>query len=250
MVTFIIQARTGSTRLPQKILLPFFNKENILSLLIKKLRKIENTNIVIATSINENCDIIESFAKDQKVGCYRGSEEDVLQRFICAAVENNAKDIIRICSDNPFIELSGIEKLVAEARNNKGKYDYISFKIGETPSIKTHYGFWGEFVTLEALNRIASLTNESVFHEHVTNYIYSNPSFFSIKWLSPSCDILRERKIRLTIDTETDFKIAQELYKKIVQKKEYPEIAEIIEYLDNNPNYYEIMQEQIKQNTK
>lgn len=250
MVTFIIQARTGSTRLPQKILLPFFNEENILSLLIKKLRKIEDTNIVIATSTNVNCDIIESFAEEQKVSCYRGSEEDVLQRFICAAEENNAKDIIRICSDNPFIELSGLEKLVEEARNNKGKYDYISFKIGEKPSIKTHYGFWGEFVTLEALNRIASLTKESVFHEHVTNYIYSNPSFFNIKWLSPSCDKLTERNIRLTIDTETDFKVAQELYKILVQHNEYPKIDEIIEYLDKNPHYYERMQEQIKQNTK
>lgn len=124
MITFIVQARTGSTRMPNKILLPFHEGKSILDLLIKKLKQVDNTKVVIATSVNPNCDAIEQVAELHQVACYRGSENDVLQRFIDATESNGAEQIIRVCSDNPFLELASIKRLVERAQGCND--DYIS----------------------------------------------------------------------------------------------------------------------------
>ena len=85
MIHFIFQARSGSTRMPNKILLPFYDGKSILDLLIEKLKRVKDTQVIIATSVNPNCDPIEEVAKKHEVLCFRGSENDVLQRFIDAA---------------------------------------------------------------------------------------------------------------------------------------------------------------------
>ena len=72
MITFIVQARGGSTRLPNKILMPFYKGKSILELLIDKLKQVENTEVIIATSVNQNCDVIEHTAKVNGVKCFRG----------------------------------------------------------------------------------------------------------------------------------------------------------------------------------
>ena len=76
-ITFIIQARVGSSRLLNKILLPFYKDKCIVELLIEKLRQIEDTNIVVATSINPNNDVIEAYLDKYNIPIYRGSENDV-----------------------------------------------------------------------------------------------------------------------------------------------------------------------------
>lgn len=247
---FIIQARMGSTRLPQKILLPFYDGKSILELLIEKLSQIENMGIVIATSNGSENDVLESFAKQHDVICYRGSENDVLQRFIDAADAVGTEHIVRICSDNPFLELDSIRQLLAHFDEFKNIIDYISFDINGLPSIKTHYGFWTEYVTLKALKKIAALTNESLYHEHVTNYIYTHPECFKIKWIpGPSC-LLDNKKIRLTIDTWEDFENAQSIYSKLCINNPYPQIQDIVTYLEKNPECYHSMIQQIKNNSK
>lgn len=100
-ITFIIQARLGSTRLPGKILLPFYEGKSILELMIDKL-SVVSKNIVLATSTNELDNGLELFAKKHCIVCFRGDENDVLSRFIDAASENDVRHLIRVCSDNPF----------------------------------------------------------------------------------------------------------------------------------------------------
>ena len=102
----IIQARTGSTRLPQKMILPFYENEGIFSLLLKKLTiTFDKNDIILATSVNENNDVLVEIAERYGIKYFRGSENDVLQRFIDAAKEFNAENIIRVCADNPFLDI-------------------------------------------------------------------------------------------------------------------------------------------------
>lgn len=245
-LSFIIQARLGSTRLPNKILLPFYKEECIIDIIIKKLSTFKDVGIIVATTTNSINDSLIQHLKDIKI--YRGDENDVLQRFIEAAEINQVDGIIRICSDNPFLDIESLEELISKAKGSN--VDYISFKIGETPSIKTHFGFWGEFVTLDALRKIRSLTKDSLYHEHVTNYIYTHPSEFKIEWLSTP-DYLRNRHdIRLTIDQKEDFLTAQTIYKKLISHKEWFGIREIIEILNKEPQLLESMKSQIKKNEK
>ena len=111
---FLVQARMGSTRLPHKILRPFYNNNCILDLLINKLNLIIDAKIIIATSVSSENDVIEKFCKEHGIVCFRGEENDVLKRFIDAAETNGVDKIIRICSDNPFLELNSIKRLKSQ----------------------------------------------------------------------------------------------------------------------------------------
>lgn len=249
MITFIVQARGGSTRLPNKILMPFYKGKSILELLIDKLKQVENTEVIIATSVNQNCDVIEHTAKVNGVKCFRGSEDDVLQRFIDAADFYKVDKIIRVCSDNPFLELASITKLVMTANSHK-EADYISYNIGGKPSIKTHFGFWTEYVTLDALKRVKEMTDESLYHEHVTNYIYANTDKFNVQWIDGVQSIISHQDIRLTIDTIEDFKNAQIIYSDLCSNNPYPSIDEVVNYLDSHKECYNTMKQQIINNSK
>ena len=243
-ISFIIQARMGSSRLPNKILLPFYKNKCILDLLVCKLKQIKNARIIVASSVNSNNDVIEQFCIKRGINCYRGSENDVLQRFIDAAEAFKAEKIIRVCSDNPFLELDSIKKLVETAQHSSA--DYISFNINGTPSIKTHFGFWTEYTTLSALKKVKNATDESLYHEHVTNYIYVHPAEFEIEWITgPECLNGRD-DIRLTCDTKEDFLNSQEIFSDICEDDPYPSIETIVEYLDGHNEYSSKMKQQIK----
>ncbi|MCM1030076.1 MAG: hypothetical protein NC410_01345 [Oscillibacter sp.] len=247
--TFLIQARLGSSRLPGKIMLPFYEEHTILDLLIEKLKCI-TTNIVLATSENSQNDLLKDVSDKHHIKCFRGAENDVLQRFVDAAETHHAKHIIRVCSDNPFLDLEAIKELIQFVESAEGKYDYVSFDIFGLPSIKTHYGFWTEYVTLSALKKICSLTDNPCYHEHVTNYIYTHPENFSIAWIKgPEC-LRKHSDIRLTIDTEEDFKNAAEIYADLCIATPYPTVIEIVNYLDNHSDYYQYMRSQILKNSK
>ena len=245
---FLVQARMGSTRLPHKVLRPFYNNNCILDLLVDKLDQVADTDIIIATSIGSENDVIEQFCKERSMVCFRGEENDVLKRFIDAAEANGVDRIVRVCSDNPFLELNSIKKLVEVAK--KSDAEYISFDINGSPSIKTHFGFWTEYVSLGALKRVQCLTDNPIYHEHVTNYIYSNPTIFNVQWIDGPICLRGRSNIRLTIDTNEDFTNAQHIYAELCKQNPYPTIDEVVSYLNEHPDIYNLMVQQINKNSK
>ena len=249
-VKVIIQARTGSTRLPQKMILPFYEENGIFSLILKRLTSaINKEDIILATSTNVNNDVLENIAKNNGVNCFRGSENDVLQRFIDAANEFNAKKIIRVCADNPFLDLEFLNFLLDNFK--KSDYDYMSFMTSNgTPTIKTHYGFWAEAVTLNALKKVKSMTDENLYHEHVTNFIYANPNDFNIKFFNIPEEIDSHDDIRLTIDTKIDFYTQKEIFNIIYKKNPSFNSSDVVAFLNENQKYMKIMRDEILKNQK
>ena len=199
----IIQARLGSTRLPGKILKPFHGDKCILDILLVKLHQASDAKVIVATSTSKNNDALVEHLKQNEELYYRGSENDVLDRFIKAAKKYHVDGIIRICSDNPFIDPDGIKALIEKARHSEAQY--IGFRINGLPSIKTHFGFWGEFVTLDALKKVADSTDDLPAHEHVTIHIYSHPEEYQCEWIDCPDFIQGRDDIRLTVDTLEDF---------------------------------------------
>lgn len=249
-IAFIIQARLGSTRLPNKIILPFYNDESIIRLLIHKLKRFEECRVILATSVDErNLPLVE-IAKEEKIEFFRGSENDVIKRFVDTAESFGVEHIIRICSDNPLLDMESLQQLLDVVRS-VDNIDYVSFNVNNTPSIKTHFGFWAEYVTLEALRRVIEYTDEKLYHEHVTNYIYSHPELFRIKWIDvPQC-LQGRHDIRLTIDTENDFKNVQKIYETLYgSDKKNSSIASVVEYIDSHSECLSIMKQEIINNTK
>ncbi|MBI4647767.1 MAG: glycosyl transferase family 2 [Bacteroidia bacterium] len=245
---FIIQARIGSTRLPNKTILPFYNNKCILELIIEKLKAF-NLPIIIATTIQKADDIIVQITEGAKALVFRGDEFDVLKRFIYASKNYLISNIIRICADNPFIASEGIKTIIDEFTLNPS--DYLSYKLeNNLPAIRSHFGLWAEMTTLKALEQVASFTDESVYQEHVTNYIYSNPDKFNIRWLMAPEICFSRKDIRLTIDTIEDFENQKEIFFRINKENPNYSINDIIRFLDENSKYLLIMKNQIKLNSK
>lgn len=247
-LAIIIQARTGSTRLPNKLLLPFSGVKTIFEIIIERIKEYCVLPIIVATTTNINDDVLMKKAIELGVNCYRGSEKDVLNRFIKAAEAFNCKNIIRVCADNPFLNSIELADLITFI--SKNKCDYAGFLANDKPSITTHFGFWPEFVTLKALKNITTFTSEVLYHEHVTNFIYQHPDRFVIKWIKTSQLVNKRKDIRLTIDTKLDFSTASFIFDKIYSKKNNPSITEIIYSIDENLPYLEKMKEQISKNEK
>ena len=248
-IGIIIQARMGSTRLPGKILKPFYGGKTLLETLLENLHKVKGVKVIVATSVNENNDQLESFLRERNELVYRGSENDVLDRFIKAAEENNVEGIVRICSDNPFMDWQGVAKLVEKAKTSDA--DYIGFRINEKPSILTHFGFWGEYVTLNALKRVYSTTDLGTpAHEHVTFHMYKHPEEYKCEWIA-SPDFLEGRDdIRLTIDTPDDLQNALKVYSDLKSKDDNFTLKDVVEYLDTHEEIKQSMIKNIFQNKK
>ena len=248
-IGIIIQARMGSTRLPGKILKKFYKEETILETLLNNLHKIEGVKIIVATSTNENNDELEKFLRNRNELVYRGSENDVLDRFIQAAEVNNVNGIVRICSDNPFLDWHGIAELIQKAQSSDA--DYIGFRINGKPSILTHFGFWGEFVQLEALKRVAETTEVgSTAHEHVTYHIYNHQNDYKCEWISAPSFLQGRDDIRLTIDTPDDLTNAVKVYSDLKSHNDNFTLQDVVNYLDVHEEIKNSMFKNISQNKK
>lgn len=247
-VGIIIQARLGSTRLPRKILKEFYRDKTLLETVISNLQKIGGVKIIVATSVNPNNDELEAFLKEHSINVYRGSEDDVLNRFIGAAEKNDIDGIVRICSDNPFLDWQGVAALIEKAKNSDA--DYIGYRINNTPSIKTHFGFWGEYVTLDALKRVAATTDEKPAHEHVTIYVYTHPEEYRCEWIECPNYLQGRNDIRLTVDTLEDFKNAQEIYEVLSENNSNFRLEDVVKYIDDNADLRYSMKQMIENNQK
>lgn len=246
----IIQARTASVRLPNKMILNFYKGKTIPEIIISNLKKkFKSSQIVIATSTTLNDKIFEEIAKKNEVNCFRGPENDVLSRFIQCADFYNANTIVRICADNPFIQEDYIEPLLKEL--NHGNLDYVSYKLKDgKPVMLSHIGLFAEVMKLNFLKKIYSMTREHYYREHVTNYLYYNKECFNHKFLKVPNFIHQARKIRLTVDTKLDFKISQEIYNIINSSSKDFNLKDLLELIDENPVLKLRMKAQIKENAK
>lgn len=244
----VIQARTGSSRLPNKILKKFYGDKTILDLLLENIKSnFSHIPIILATSLNQNDYIFEEIAKKYSINFYRGSENDVLNRFIDVGNKFGLTHIVRICSDNPFLNMLSIKNLIDSLDDIE--IDYMSFSnhLG-LPVIRTHLGLFAEIVSLRSLIEADKLQNDILYKEHVTNYIYSHPNRFNVI-LKPSPAIVYDRDdIRLTLDDLDDFENLSELYKKAYTKKE--DLTFLVNLIDRNEDFRVKMINNIKKYSK
>lgn len=248
-IGIIIQARLGSTRLPKKILKPFHEGRCILDIILDKLYQASGeAKVIVATTTDKSNDALVKHLRQKGELVFRGSENDVLDRFIRAAEQYDVDGIVRICSDNPFIDIKGIKALIEKAQESEA--DYIGFRINDLPSIKTHFGFWGEFVTLDALKKVAATTDDKQAHEHVTIHIYTHPEDYRCEWIECPDFIQGRDDIRLTVDTKEDFNNAQQVYSDLTMAHPDFGLEDIIGYLDTHEALKASMKRIITQNTK
>lgn len=246
----IIQARTGSKRLPNKMMIEFFKGKGILEILVDRLQKAGLTvEIIIATTRNKNDNIIEQLAKKKKIKTFRGDESNVLKRFIDASEENNIEKIIRICADNIFLDMDALKYMIKEF--DETTYDYWGYCLSNRkPAILSHVGFWAEAITLRALKKIIKVTDNKFYLEHVTNFLYLNPKEFNIFFYEENTLIKSTNGIRLTIDTLNDFKVVKDVYKTLIEKRIEITSKNVVEIVQQNIYWKKQMKMEIQKNEK
>ena len=196
----ITQARTGSTRFPNKI----FNKiegKTLLDIHVNRIKKAKNNNlIIIATTKKKDDDIIELEANNLGVHCYRGDEDDVLDRFYQAAKSHNPDYVVRLTSDCPLIDPSLIDEIIEATINSN--VDYCSNTLIESyPD--------GQDVEVFSFNSLKKAWEESVLmsdREHVTPYMKRN-----FKVLNIHSNNMKFNKVRMTVDEPNDFVVIKRL---------------------------------------
>lgn len=200
MTGIVIQARMGSTRLPGKVLRKIGNKcllEHILDRL--ETLKIKNCKVVVATTIKEQDDVIEEFCRKKGVSCFRGSEQNVLERYWMCTKKYNFDNVVRLTADNPFVDTEELERLISMHCLHQAEYSYSDTELPE--------GMGAEIFSRDALKKSVELSDKENHFEHVDDYILENmDSFYTLKLNVEPDKICPD--IRLTVDTLEDYKKA------------------------------------------
>jgi len=206
-VVVITQARSGSTRLPNKVLLKIQEK-TLLQIHIDRIKQAEEIDdIIIATTTEQADDVIVNLAERLGVKYYRGSENDVLDRFYQTVKEIKPKWIVRVTSDCPLLDPKMIDAVVACAQLND--VDYCSNGLVENfPDGQDVEVF--KFSALELAWKEAKLKSE---REHVTPFIRMNSNFYEGSLFNavnfPCAHDFS--KIRMTVDEPKDFDLINKL---------------------------------------
>ncbi len=202
-VLVIIQARYGATRLPGKVLLELAGKP-LIQHTIERARAASNVDeVLLATSTNPENDPLEELCKRLGVPCFRGSEDDVLDRFVKAAEPYHPRLVVRICGDEPLLDPEIVEKAIALHDENKAEY---STTIGTVPT-----GLDIEVVNFDVLQRVATTATVVPHREHVTKYILDHGNEFAIQHLDFG-PVAARPDIVLTVDTKGDFDFVTKIY--------------------------------------
>ena len=221
-----------STRLPGKILSLLDGTNTSLSYTINQLRECKSLGkIVVATTINAEDDIIENFAKKNKIDVFRGDSDDVLSRYYHCAKHYSLSSILRVTGDCPLIDPIIVEKGISIFLKNT--YDYVTNTFPRTFPDGNEIEIFS-FSALELAYKNAILPSE---REHVTPYFRNNKEKFKIHNFSHDENISH---LRWTLDYDVDLKLIKILISKIHTRPIH--MTNILEILKNEPDLIKINQ--------
>ena len=228
MITAIIQARMGSTRLPGKVLMELSGKtvlEHIIDR-VKRSRLIEK--IVVATTAKDADRPVAALAARCGAGSFTGDENDVLDRYYQAALAHQARTIVRITADDPLKDPEVIDRVISRYLEDEPNLDYVSNTIQPTYPL----GLDVEVFSLEALCRAWQEAGDPFDHEHVTPYIWRNPHVFRLENVTNAEDLYH---FRWTLDTPDDFEFMQSVYRALYREGDIFLMDDILELLRREP---------------
>lgn len=232
-IVAIVEARMTSSRLPGKVLLPLAGQP-ALQMLIERLKRSRYLDgIVVATTTNPEDDPITELANNMKVGCYRGSEFDVLDRVLQAAKSVNADLIVEITGDCPFSDPALVDRGVEEFFFSDA--DYVANTI--VPTFPN--GFDVQVYSPTVLAKVATLTSDPTDRVHVTYYIYNHPEQFKLYNWQASAECYGP-DLRVTLDEESDYRLLNILANKLLLQNKNFTAADVVALLKREPELKEI----------
>ncbi len=224
-IVAIVQARLGSTRLPNKVLAPIGDVP-LIEFLLGRLSKSERiSKIVLATSTNEINDQLSAVVENLGYQVIRGSENDVLQRYVDAATVTNADVVIRITGDCPFVDPQLIDEMLEDFVASN--IDYMS----NTNPPTFPDGFDIEIFRKSALLQSAEIATSPFEREHVTPCLRTN-SLFSHK---NKAAVVDASHLRLTVDEQRDLDVVRGIANLFAPRTDFS-LSEILGVITTNPH--------------
>jgi len=199
-IVVLIQARMGSSRLPGKVLLDIAGKPMIMHVADRSGQSRLINDIVVATSTNEKDDAIEAFCSKQNLKCYRGSEDDIVDRLFKAARAHRADIVLRVWGDCPLIDPFLIDKGISLFIKEEADYLNNFFPQKSFP-----HGFEFEVYSVHALEDIEKTTRDNFFREFPFEYIGKNKDRFKSVNLKNGRDLSQSGNF--TVDYPQDVEV-------------------------------------------
>lgn len=227
----ILQARVSSSRLPGKVLKPIMGRPMLALQIERVLQAKKIDQLIIATSTDPSDDGLETLCREINAPCYRGSLNDVLDRFYQAAQTCKPEHIVRITGDCPLIDPEVMDDVITFYLN--GDYDYASNAIEPTFPDGLDIEIF-RFAVLEGSWKEACLPSQ---REHVTPFIHHQPDRFRIGHYKNTEDLSH---LRWTVDEQEDFNLINKIYEELYPVKPNFRMADILNLLQQRPEWLTI----------
>lgn len=226
MILALLQARMSSSRLPGKVLKPILGRPMLLRQLERVQRARSIDKLIVVTSTDVIDDQLESLCKAEKIEVYRGSLDDVLDRFYQAARPYDAENIVRLTGDCPLSDPEVIDAVVAQHLREGN--DYTSNTLQPTfPD-----GLDVEVFKSKCLQRAWEEARLPSQREHVTPYVWQRPERFTVGHVVQKEDL---SFLRWTVDEPSDFDLVSCIYETIYPQNPEFKTRDILDLLEKLP---------------
>ena len=226
----VIQARMGSSRLPGKVLMDLGGETTLARVVRRLQRSRQVTKIVVATTTARGDQAIIRECEHLQVVCFRGEEQDVLDRYYQAASANAADAVVRVTSDCPLIDPELVDETVEVFRDEHADYASNVFPRTYPRGLDT------EVFSFDALDRAWREAREAHQREHVTPYLYEHPQIFKLASLSGAADYSR---YRWTLDTLEDLELLRTIYSRFHGRDDFS-WKEVLRLMEREPELAEL----------
>lgn len=228
-VILILQARMGSTRLPGKSLMPLAGRP-LAGRVIERLQRCERiAQIVLATTTKPEDDGLEALGRDYGVAVFRGSENDLVDRYYQAALEYRAEVVVRVPADNPAPEPAQIDAA-------------IEYHLGSRNDFTTTYpdvidngwpdGIGAEILNFSALEQVWKTSSDPRNREHPHTNFYEHPETYRVGTMECPAEF-RRPDIKLDVNTQEDYEFMSQLYDYVYPRNSEFTIFDIIHWYDH-----------------
>lgn len=227
----ILQARTSSSRLPRKVLLPIL-EQPMLFRHIERLNRCTTINqLVVATSIDPSDDALAAACEERGIRYFRGSLNDVLDRFVQAARCYVPEAVVRLTGDCPLADPAVIDNVIRFFW--AGNYDYASNCLPPTfPD-----GLDVEVMRFSCLEEAAREATLPSHREHVTPFLRAYPERYRLgNYINPT-DLSH---LRWTVDEPEDFDFVSRIYERLYPKRPHFSMDDILKLIEDEPGLREI----------
>ncbi len=226
----IVQARMTSTRLPGKVMMDLAGRP-MLSQQLRRLKRCRRADeIVVATTLNESDRSILLVAQAEGVRWFRGSEHDVLSRYLGAACESKADVVVRITSDCPLIDPEMTDLVIQELESHPTDSDYAANIIQRTYP----RGLETEAFFRDILERLGRLATSAPAREHVTHFLLKeHPELFVVRSVT---DSENNSDLRWTVDTEEDMAMIRRVYEQLGLADQQLSYRKVLAYARSHPS--------------